>query len=229
MNPEQLADQQTKHYNRQLILLLLKPSWLSIILSFVVAGSIIGFLLFQGRYEGSDLQRQYLTWQSTADNNSLDSAASTLKQNLTDIIATVQVFIFWCIVGAAIYLFISVLYRFFQNAREKKQELTYVSYVRGSHQAFVRELYKSMIIRFASLAAWGCYALLTVTIILPYLLGAIHVADEHLPTIGAFCLLIGSGLAIMLLYHVHVIMLRLLLGRPRAFNGESDIQQLSSH
>jgi hypothetical protein len=229
MNPEQLADQQTKHYNRQLILLLLKPSWLSIILSFVIAGGIIGFLLFQGRYEGSDLQRQYLTWQSTADNNSLDSAATTLKQNLTDIIATVQVFIFWCIVGAAIYLFISVLYRFFENAREKKQELTYVSYVRGTHQAFVRELYKSMIIRFVSLAAWGCYALLTVTIILPYLLGAIHVADEHLPTIGAFCLLIGSGLAIMLLYHVHVIMLRLLLGRPRAFNGESDIQQLSGH
>jgi hypothetical protein len=225
MNPRKLANRQASRYNKQLITLLLIPSWASGIISSAIALGATTVLLFQGRYQGSELQQQYLNWRTATDSNSVGSAASTLQQSTANIVATAEVFILWCAVGTIIYLVGAAIYHTIRSAHETRQHLYYVN---SSRKEFLRGLYAILTLRIIILITWVGYSLLTLKVIIPYLLGAIHISDEHLPAIGAIGLLATSLLGILCTFHIHVIMLRLLLARPRAFHGEEYIEAMST-
>jgi hypothetical protein len=207
-------------YSRNLTKLLLTPSWVSGTLGSIFALALTGALLFEGRYQGSELQQQYLSWRTVADSTSVSSAATTFQQNTADAVAAIQLFIFWCAVGTVLYLIASAIFRTVQSASQTRQRLTYINMNRG---AFLRSLYLKLLLRFVSLATWVGYALLSLKIIAPYVLGAIHIADEHFPSLGAVVLLMGAILCLFLAFHLHVVLLRLFLARPRAFGGDSDL------
>jgi hypothetical protein len=223
MSAYQSADPTTQH-TRHLFVLLLSPSWLSSILGAFTGMCIIAFVLLQGRLEGTSLQQQYLSWQ--ADDTSLNTATSSVRGDFADGIGTLQVFIFWCAIGAILYLIVSSLYLGGRALKEARQQRQFCNYSRTNT---LKRLYMLLAIRSAALVLWGIYLLATVTFILPYAIGAIHVADEHLPTIGAFVLLIVAFIGLMAAYHLHVLLLRLLLWRPRAFHAESYVELSSKH
>jgi hypothetical protein len=218
MSPNELAGQQTQQHTKRLVRLLLTPSGFSVIVSAFLALGTAGFILFQGQYQGSDIQQQFLNWRVTTDADSPSNAATSFQQNTAGAVSFIELFIFWYAVGTAIYLVASTVYHTIRSANEARQHLYYVNISRSE---FLRSLYSKLAIRFISLAVWVGYAVLTLKILLPYLLGAIHVADEHYPAVGAVGLLAGSILGLLLMLHIHVVFFRLILLRPRAFNGDA--------
>jgi len=218
MNPYISGRQQGSYHTRRLILLLLTPSWLSGLITVCLALSITAALLLEGHYQGSDIQRQYLHWRVATDADSAGSAASTLQHSTQGIVAGLELFIFWYAVGTAIYLVISALYRTIASANAARRSLYYVNISRA---AFLRTVYTRLALRALSLAAWCVYSVLTLRVVMPYLLGAIHVGDVHTPAIGAVALLMVATLGLALAFHIHVVLLRLFLLRPRVFYGDA--------
>jgi hypothetical protein len=224
MNPQQPYSQQDRQHSRQFARLLLTPSWITVVTSVVLALVTTAILFFQGYYQGSDLQQQFLQWRTTTDSNSPSSAASSLQHSTAGVVGYIELFIFWYAVGTVAYLLGVAIYRTIRSANETRQDSYFVNM---SRSAFLRALYLRLAVRFVSVAGWVGYAVLTLKLLLPYLLGALHVADEHFPSAGAFGLLIGSNLGLLLVIHVHVIFLRLSLGRPRVFHMDEYVIGLS--
>jgi hypothetical protein len=220
MDARTVGRRQVGQHTRKLVWLLLTPSWLSGIICTFLAFAITAALLVEARYQGSDLQQQYLHWQTDVDANSASSAAGTLQKSTASVVGYIELFIFWYAVGTVLYLAVSALYRTVRGTAEARQNL---QYVHVSRRNFLRELYARLALRVCALAVWAVYGVVTLKIIMPYLLGAIHVGDEHIPAIGAIALLVGATFGLLLAFHVQVILLRLSLARPRALYGDAAI------
>lgn len=214
MDPHELDRQQLRQYNHRLDALLLVPSWLSGALCLLFALAMLSILLVESNYQGGELQQQFLIWH-TSGNNSLSLVANVLRQNT--LAGNVQVYIFWLAVGTVLYIMWSALYRTIRGADDAWHQLHYVNIRRS---VFLRSLYIQLLTRTLSLAAWVGFVALTLQFILPYLLAAIHIADEHLPAIGAVILLFGSMIGLALTAHVHIVLLRLTVGKPRVFHSD---------
>lgn len=219
------AGQQLSNHTKQLLRLLLVPSWFSASVSILLSMGATFGILFASRYEGSELQQQFLNWQATSTEDTLGTAAGSLQQNTADLVSIIVLFIFWYAVGTVIYLLAVAIYNTIRSANEAHQHLYYIN---TSRSAFLRALYVELALRFASLTAWVWYAVISLKIVIPYLLGAVHIADVHYPSIGAVCLLAVATLGLLVATHLHVIFLRLFLGKPRVFHGDTYLIGLSS-
>ncbi|HYH75261.1 MAG TPA: hypothetical protein VD735_04860 [Candidatus Saccharimonadales bacterium] len=213
-------------HTQQLMKLLILPSWISGIIGTVLALGIVIALLFQGRYEGSELQQQYLNWQIAGGSQTLGGAAGSLQQNTAELVNVLVLYIFWFAVGTVIYLIISAIYTTVQSAREAREQLTYVNVAPGAH---LRTIIRRVVLRTAWLAVWAVYTIATLKVAIPYLLGAVHIGDARFPSVGSVVLLALATGGLFLVIHLHVVVLRLFLGRPRIFNGSEYLITSSNH
>ncbi len=182
----------------------------------VALGTLTGLVL-EGQYQGSDFQRQYLNWCTAIHTDSTARAANVLQKNAAGVIGYIELTLFWFVVGLATCALASAIYRTVRSANQARASLYYLHV---SRTVFLRELYARLALRGATLAVWFGYSVLTLHILLPYALGAIHVADEHFPSIGAIVLEIGAVCGLSLTLHLHIVLVRLFMLRPRIFHDE---------
>jgi hypothetical protein len=214
-----------KHYNWQLFRLLITPSWISGLACLLVATAMTSTFLLRSHYESSELLRQFLVWQQTGESGTLLQAIGQQHYSpLGKAISTAQLFIFWFAIGVIIYAIIDALHTVIRGIRNIADNLEYVN---AGRQHLLRETALQLTRQLGSLLVWLLLAILTLKIIIPDALGIIHIASEYLPSLEAVGLLIAVPIGLALCLHMHIVLLRLFLGRPRIWHSESYVESLS--
>jgi hypothetical protein len=225
MGPENKAAA-NRRYDWQLFRLLITPSWLSILGSLLISAAITLFLLVQGQYEGSELQRQFLAWQQSADGGGslMQAVTSQHYVAISKAVSTIQLFIFWYVVGLVLYALGSGIYGAVQEIRLIKNDLGYVNADR--HRIF-KNAAEQIARQLGALFAWLLLAIATLKVAVPYAFGTINIANEYLPSKEAVGLLLVTPVALAFLMHLHIVLIRLFLGRPRVWHSEESVETLA--
>lgn len=219
MNPKKATE--PWRYDRQLLGLLISPSWFSGLLCAFASLGITATLLIQERYQGSEWQHQLFTWQQQGIDTSPMQALMHLRYTpIGGALGTVQLFIFWYLVGLVLYALGSALYNTFQHIRTVKRDLGYVN---ADRHYILRDISLQLLRQLVSFVLWVLLMLATLKIIIPYALGTIHISNEFLPSIEAIGLLAATTAGLALCMHLHLVLLRLFLGRPRLWHNEEYI------
>ncbi|HET7320635.1 MAG TPA: hypothetical protein VFI84_03590, partial [Candidatus Saccharimonadales bacterium] len=142
-------------------------------------------------------------------------------KNITDnlarnhVVSNMPLFLFWAGIGVIVYFFAISIAGAFGRAVEMERELGYVN---APRQRIMRNAAIHTIVRLVMLGAWVVYMELFLRILLPYSLGAAHVAATSvLASAIAYAVLSTSILLASL--HIHVVMLRLIFLRTRIFGS----------
>lgn len=203
------------------ILLLCMPSWVSGLLCVVIALAVVATIVGMVQYNGSTIQKEVIVWRAPTSAESAYEAAFDAEYGSTTFQTDINAFftaLFWSFLALLIYFAIFAVYDVFHTAKTFEEELHYVN---ASRKNLVREAALRIGVRSGVLAAWFAYSWVFFRTILPYALTAIHiVAGRLLSAQGvAYALVAVVGLVVAL--HVHVVLFRLLLLRPRVFHGEA--------
>jgi len=202
----------TAHIDSRLFGVLLTPSWLSSVFAVCCSTVFCVGIIVLTRYQASNLRLDFLDYQAKQIAGTYQTVGGALSQNA--FIGNLPLLIFWSLVGAVIYLFAANIFVAINNTAELRNELGYVNVNR-------RELLRTAIIhlcvRLVVAGVWVVYALFFFHHVLPYytalsIAGSAQVGGPQ--DVGyALLAIIVMSIAI----HLHVILLRLFLVRPRIF------------
>ncbi len=202
----------SRHESRLLDYLLL-PSWLSGLITVTVSLFVVlGANILSQHTDGT--LRQLFTVQSstTSVNTDYDTIGNNLSAN--SLISNIPLLIFWAATGLIVYSFVINLLTAFSKVAHLKAEM---NYMHADRKQLQREAVEHLIVRLIVLAVWFPLLHFSTHVVLPYAIAVGHVAIGIvglLPAIGYT--LWGISLLVICL-HLHTIMLRLLLLRPRLF------------
>jgi hypothetical protein len=197
------------------IRLLLTPSWFSGLVAIVAALAVVAGTVFALRYNGSDVQ---LLQQLQANKpHQVTQDYRTLDQHITanTIISDIPLFIFWAGVGILTYSLTINLIRTFGKAAEFRQELDYVHVDR---QTLLKETAWRFGARAAALGVWLLYISYSTHVIVPFVTALAYAGSGNLPLLSDVGYLAGAIGLLALAVHVHIILLRLLLLKPRVLS-----------
>ena len=82
-------------------------------------------------------------------------------------------------------------------------------------------------VRFFIVLMWFLFGFITVGSLMPLALLMSRIGAEEIFTIRGVALNVGALALLMLVFHLHVVFLRLFLLRPRVFGGESEIESVA--
>ena len=211
-----------RRHDRQLLRLLITPSWISGLTCLLLSVAAAVVILVQGHYEGSELQRQLYAWQQSDGGGWLQLVAGQQSAQVSRILNTAQLFIFWYAVGLVLYALVSALYKAVQEIRELRDDLHYVN---NSHAQVWRAALAQFMRQIGALFAWLVLVAATLKVVVPYTLGTVDVANEYLPEPEAIGLIIAAPLVLAFCLHLHVVLIRLFLGRPRIWHSEESVEE----
>jgi len=197
----------------------LLPSWLS---GFVVAlasvvivvgtifatqlhSSTFGLELFNARQAGA--QASSFDFKSITDN---------LAQN--QVISNLPLFLFWAGIGVVVYFFAINIAGAFGSAVEMEREM---AYVHAPRQRLIRNAALLTVARLLTLGIWLIYLQVFLRLLLPYALGAAHVATASGLLVGTLYAVLAAAVLIISL-HLHVVMLRLIFLRTRLLGSTAE-------
>ena len=196
--------------------LLLQPSWLSGLIAIIASLATLAVAIVVSNYEGSSLQQELFSARQGGPITSFNFQAVTDNLARNSVISNMPLFLFWAALGVIVYLFATSIWAAFSHAEELREEMEYVN---APRQNLVRTAALHAIVRLAALGLWIAYLQLFLKVLLPYVLAAAHVAAVGL-SLANFAY---SFLALFVLFvglQVHVIFLRLVLLRLRAFGND---------
>lgn len=202
--------------NLQLIGVLLTPSWLSGFVSVVTSSGLAIFSVALAHYKGSDTQLQFYNYNAQRSHEISQTIGRVLDSN--QLISNLPLLVFWCLVGIVVYLFASNVASAFRQAADLRDQLTHFAHI--SRRSLVRSAGERFGLRLTILLLWIPYLLFFFNQLVPYLIALALSASFELTTVGGigyllFAILIGSvGL------HLHVVLLRLLILRPRLSSSD---------
>jgi hypothetical protein len=209
-------------YDRQLFRLLISPSWISGLFCVVASMAATTTLLIQEQYEGGELQKQFAAWQQAGEGISFFEAVSNVRYgSIGEILGTVQLFIFWYLVGLLLYIIFSAIYHVVQSAQEVRRDLGYVN---ANKRHIVVEVALRLLRQCVALLTWTLLTIATLKLVVPYAFSAVQMAHERMPSIPAFMALLATVAGLALCLHLHIILMRLFVGRPRVWNSEEYIE-----
>lgn len=192
----------------------LLPSTSSAIFS-VIAGVILSLgVIFLTRYKSSSISKGYLAYQS---GHHLTLGFLNKSIFATGILGNSLIFAFWLVAGILVYVLAVDIIKGLKSTIETEQELTYVHLNRS---AFLKYTLTRLFIRLITIIVWAVYIYEFIHKILPFAIYLSIVASgsgsiTHMPVY------VISGIAIVALaVHIHLILLRLVLLRPRVFNNQ---------
>lgn len=196
---------------------ILTPSWFSgLIAATVSLVAVVGTIVITN-YEVSGLRQELFEAKSggaTVQGFDYQAITSHLSQN--QLISNLPLFLFWAGLGMVVYLLATSLWGSLANAEELREEMDYVN---APKQWILRTILVHLAVRLVLVLVWVVYLRLSLKVFLPYVLAAAHVAATSLPSASG----IGYGLLACMVgfaaLHVHVVLLRLLLLKVRAFGG----------
>ena len=203
----------------RLLAVLLRPSSLSLFLSSVFAG----LALFGASLPYLRTQSFFTTYLS--GNYGFSSLLADLNVALgrafdSSLSYNIAVLCFAALVGLAIYATAESLRHMIAEAHTTLEEVEFAN--QSTKQVLEKRLGLRLGLRATSAFVWLIYTILFFSALLPFCASLVAKASSHAPLwlsaryAGAFILLVVGG-------HVHVILMRLLVLRPRLFGGQDDI------
>lgn len=205
----------TANFDAELFGILLLPSWLSgtiaVFLSLIFS---VGTILL-AIYQTSSIRVDYLEYQAAQLSNSYQEINNRLAEN--NFISNLPLLVFWSIVGLVVYLFAANLFAAIHSTAELNSELH--DYVHVDSSKLIFSAFFHLAIRLVVLAVWTVYIFFFFRHVVPYCTAAAIAGSGHLGFIQN-CVYELLAVALMAAaIHVHTIMLRLLLLKPRVFSN----------
>ncbi len=192
--------------------LLLMPSWLSGFITITVSLFTVVGTIALSRYQSSSLRLDFLKYHSVHVANNYETVDSGLQAN--KLIANLPLLLLWGLVGLVVYMFATNIVNVIRNAANLTHEL---DYEHVNRRQLIWGVVKKLIFRLVVLALW-----------IPFIMFFFHhlIADSIASALaGSAQLVTLQGAEYVLLafvimaasLHLHTILLRLLLLRPRIF------------
>lgn len=194
--------------NHRLLGILLTPSWLSTLIVLTAATGITGGVIAISHFSGSDIQALYSSYQANKAQQGLLESYRTDK--LHAIISAAPLMVFWSLIGLVVYLLATNIVGSIKQAGEMKNELDYVNIDRTQ---LLRTAGLHFLVRVIVMAVWLPYIFFFFHHVLPYVITAATVGA--LLTIDNILYIALAIFVMSFALHIHVILLRLLLLRPR--------------
>jgi multisubunit Na+/H+ antiporter MnhB subunit len=194
--------------------LLITPSWVSLLLGIIVSLIVVLGSLGLAYYRSSALQT--LINLDHTQTTKVDGSYAVTGRNdrLSVILSDLPLFIFWAGVGMAAYSFTSGIWGSFRSVAELGEEMNYVHVQRRELLTYALE---RLALRIGALI--GLLVLLNYTVhrILPYSVALSYAGTTETSWLtGALYVLFGIFI-LLVVTHVHTILLRLIVLRPRLF------------
>ena len=193
--------------------LLTSPSWLSGLITVVVSMAVVIGTFAMMQYNGSQFQLLKDTQElksHTVDYDALDESLS-----LKNLVSNSTLFILWAAVGLVAYTFTMSIWRSFRRAVDFEHELDYVHTDRNQ---MVRHAVYMLVFRLIVLIGWFIYIQFTLHVLLPYVTALAITAAGDYSWLYNILFLAGATGLLALALHLHVVLLRLVLLKPRVFS-----------
>lgn len=202
--------------DRWFIRKVVKPSWLSGLLSIVAGlvvagGSIITFSLKHSAFT-SDL----LSWEQSRAHTTL-SVAGQSTQNVNPSLANSwPLIIIWGFVGLLTYVIAAAIIRFILQTLQLRREL---DYVHADPILMLKVTAEHIVMRIVAAILLICMTVFFIYRILPFAINAGHQSVDHHLTPAAAGYAVISFLLVTIGIHIGTILLRLLFGRARVYTS----------
>ncbi len=153
--------------------------------------------------------------------DSLMTLSNTVFGNET--LNKVLFFICWLLLGTVVYLISSSISNSVVAANDIRSELHYMNLHK---EELEREVGKRLALRGVAILNWFFYGLFFFKFLLPYSVSAAHIAVSLLGSWQGWAYGLLSLLVLMVSLHIHLVLLRFTLLRPRVFGGwETAVQE----
>jgi len=210
-----MAETDETQFERRLFHHLLIPSYLSALTTIGAALLIVGAALLTRLYWSTGWAATSVRTIADSNRYVLHNWGTSQTNDGSSTLSAILLFIFWALVGLAVYFFVAGLFRAAGEARQLEQEVS--TYVHRNRDAIIRNFAERMLTRIVGL----CLLFLVVTLYLRELIpfgltagrAAALAASPILSVVSAFCLLVVGG-------HLITILLRLVALRPRLFSAD---------
>jgi hypothetical protein len=199
------------------ILVIFSPSFLSILLSFLVVLAVVGGTIVATVYTTSIAPNFIATLNQQASTNksvahTYGTATNFLNGNSA--FSDAPLALFWAMVGVGVYATVISMGSLLRSVSETKRE---TKYKHVDHDAFVRITLVRLLIRlFGIVLAWFVLDGL-IKYIFPYTVAAAHVASQG-SWVQHISYAIAAALGIMVGLHILVVVIRLIWLRVRLFS-----------
>ena len=205
--------------NHKLFIILLTPSWLSGLVAVVASLAVMVTTVMALHFPGSSLQLLLDDHKgNTSPSLSTGSLAVSNNFSSNQLINDIPLFVLWGCVGLLVYSLIISTANTLGGAGELMAELNFTHVKRW--RLLGQELGR-LLIRVIVLVGWVLFTEITVHTILPYVIALTQFASS---AVGVMNTVLDAALAFVVLtacLHLHVILLRLLMLKPRLF-GQTD-------
>lgn len=191
---------------------LLKPSWLSGLIAVVVSLVIVVGTVAMIHYNGS-------SWQlllSHQQHHTVESNSVAFEQQVTKnvFVSNLPLLVFWAGVGMIVYSFIIALSDVFRNVLELKEEM---HYVHANRKRLLRQAVLHLVLRATFLAVWVACVHYTIHVLLPYIIALAYAGSGDIGWLYNSTYLVGALIISAISLHLHTVLLRLVLLKPRLF------------
>ena len=196
---------------------LLTPSWLSGLISVTASLAIVITSVAIMHYNGSSIQ--FLRQTESSKQSLIAQNSDTVDSNLEDswFISDIPLLVFWAGIGLLVYLLLIQIVRAFTRVIDLEHSL---DYVHVNRQQLIRQALLKFAARAVILVIWFLYIQFTIHVLIPYVVALAYAASGELGWLTDAVYLLVATLLMIITIHIHTVMLRLLLLRPRAI-GEA--------
>lgn len=127
---------------------------------------------------------------------------------------------FWMLVGLVVYSILAATSASFESVHNNLQQLQYVNVKKKQYQA---SLITRLSLQLSTLVVWLIYVVFFYKLILPFSLLAGRIGITEIDTLSGVGYLVLSFVLLAASIHIHIVLLRLTLLRPRISGGWEDI------
>jgi ABC-type multidrug transport system permease subunit len=195
----------------------LTPSWLSGLLTLVIALTIVSGTVVTVRYRDSfELWREAHSSQSQPQE--YDYGALDDNFSKSQLISDIPLLIFWSGVGLIIYYFTMSLFKLYRRAVDFEHQLDYVN---ADRNRLVKAAATKAAFRLAVIVIWFLCLRFTQHVLLPYVIALSYTGSGslYLNWLQNTAYLSAATALAALTLHVHVVLLRLAFLRTRLFSA----------
>lgn len=207
------------NYDLKLFGSLLVPSMISGVLCVLAGLFIVGAIAVLTNYQGSSFQRELQHTQVRSENEAIGEDYEYISEDFEQnaVLDRAPVMVFWMFVGTLVYFLVTGIAGAIANVNEIGQELHYMHVRR---KQLLKEVYIKSALRFCVLGIWLGFIILFFRVLLPYCLAAAHVGAGSIATVSGSAYILLALIVLVICLHIHVVMLRLVVLRPRIFSQE---------
>ena len=192
--------------------ILIMPSWLSGIIDVIIGLVVVIGTIFLSRYQGSSVRVDYLNYLSGNQSQLYKDVNTGILSN--QFVSNLPLILFWGLIGIIVYLFATNIFAAVRNTAQLRSELEYANVDRHS---LLVQAGQHLVIRIVVLVAWILYIRFFFYHVLPYCIAATLAGLSQVTTPLGIGYIVLAFVVMIVALHIHTIMLRLLLLKPRLF------------